>query len=444
MDRGKIIFDTIVPSNIYDSVRSTNINENNGAKLGGYQNLVAIITNKFLMLYDLRTHSLISIDGVFKFKNIPSIGGNLEGINSSTVFYDLRLGKEQLALMSLSTNKPLRLPNGSYWFNIVRGSGTHNYWNDGIGRSNLQVRYHGGAKGSILEMIYDRSSGERYFYNVDERRYLSDDEIPKVNNGILKLHSGYNMPNTITFKLDRNGSLENEAWNAPLVIVKDGKFINIDGNTEFKYVQYLGDGLLNYTTEMEGYRFVNFKIYDFNTNSHVVLPNGRLNIHTVEDSSDSNSPVNSRLLFIKYKDTLDAETYLNKSLFIYDKKQKSFLKNPVGYPSNDSFVVERNGFKDGSGVIIALVPNPRPWWTYYQTRDQDDSWKEDYGTLYIPGANTTDVYKDDSQSYNSRFTNIKIVGGPDRRDNVENNDNFSDVEMQQMVREVVDRILKQK
>ena len=423
MDRGKIIFDTLIPCDSFELV-SSSLSSNEYHMLRHYNNLIVWSTLKYIMLYDTRAHSLITVDGITKFKGIPDSFHNISGMKSKYTFYELRVGKEQAALLNLATNKPLMLPNGSYWINKVMGTNGSNYWGGSIGRTNLHSKAVGGQEGSILELIYDASSGERYLYNVDENRFISDEEMPNVDDDKrLTIYRDTSIPGYILFQMvDKNMFLYRGGY-PPIIVCKNGQVVSINGHKQLVSIKYLGGGIISYSTEREGYKIINNRLYNLFENKPLILPNGSTLYHQLDKSDDAENMVDSRLIFIRTDNMHYSESC------IYDKDQKIFIQNPINWPNQYTFKVSKHGFSDGSGVLIERKPEARPRFHYHWLHSFDENWREDYAYLYIPNTDMS-RYEDND---------IEVVGLPS---DSQNNSNFTNSELHQMVREVVDKIRK--
>lgn len=438
IDRGKILFETLVPNDLKPGAVSS-FNEDDYIDL--YQNLVVIYCKKYIMLYDTRRHMLVNVDGITKFKSIPKIGKKmLSDVNPSKFFYELRVGKEQTALINLSTNLPLRLPNGSFWANYVRGNGLTFKYGTVVGYSTIRSLFFGGIDGSIIELIYDRSSEERYFYNVDERRFLSADELPKIDGAKLKM-SDITIPGYLVLYVDKSlnrGISDSPRYDSKLAIFKNGKQLTIDGDSEFKEISYLGYGYLSCPVDNNASFYTyrsDSKILNLKTGERLAAPDGKIvPFNSVEQSIYMIEASQNRLLFLGIK----------KYYYIFDKKEKKYLYNRYGYPSNYLFEIESKGDADGSNVIFKINNNPVNWWDIYQynaknSNEEKSKWMENYRRLYVPGASN-------EIEINSRWSEIAL----DTEDDVNglsqttNNNEFNNDEIHSIVSEVLNKILNKK
>ena len=154
IDKGKIIFETVSFSEeaLYHKTE--------------YLNNIILFrenSNSEYVLYDYRLHKLVKIEGIYKFKYIPD--SNIQNCD----FYEIKLSGKDIALVNTVTNEPLVLPNGHCWFNEIRCADNIKQWRP---RNRITCLGVGSELTSMLEIIYDLSSGEKYFYNITLRRFV--------------------------------------------------------------------------------------------------------------------------------------------------------------------------------------------------------------------------------------------------------------------------------
>ena len=447
MDKGKIVFETLTPDSLGHDCYSSNIIDGNSyrGQLSGYSNLVVIVTKKYIMLYDLRRHCIIDIDGETKFKCIP--GSNNCVINNKC-FYEVRYGKQQFALLNSATNQPLRLPNGSYWINYMRSNIATGY---GIlGNSNLVARRHvGGAGGGMFEIVYDASSGERYFYDIDKKLFLGEDDIPKPKNPdhVYKLCTAFKMPGAVAFCVSNKYSqIEYIAYGSPIKVLINGQFLNIDGDELFSEISYVGEDFIIFCPssrrrggETSWQRIKS--LYDFRNKTTVINPNTNeiLKFQRHPETSDGCDTDESRFLFItitdEYSKYRTAEAYLQYGELIFDKQTRDFIKNPCGFPGEYLFGVVDRGKKDGSGIVIIANDRAINRWDLRQqvAAGDTDAPSRYYRILDIPGADNSNPFPEGSFYY--FFNDIPRVWANDTAQEYSMND------VQQMVREAINKIL---
>ena len=437
MDKGKIIFETLTAENDVTPC-SSNIK---GVRrmypsfkiLNNYENLVAIIYKRYVLLYDIRRHSLITIDGIFKFKGIPTIS-DISGINKSTIFYVAAVGKQQFAVLNLATNQPLKLPNGSYWVNqyLCSGDISMTYYSNVFGNTNIHMKPLGGGEGCVMELIYDSSSGERYFYDIDNKRFLSQEELPIIepdeDTGKARyahIYTKFYLPGYIAYALSYNIDAVNH-WNCDVILTKNGKTLTLMGKKYFSKLVNLGHGYIG--LEYGGYYnkigiFYNLfedkpmtcpETGDVFKYSHLDFGNDRYDSKIYE----------SRLIFLKKRSGWDVGDY------IFDKKEHKFLKNLTEKPTKYQFFIAKKGHQDGSGVMFKLTYNaPSPY------LEDNPEWRQYYRRLYVPGVDNSDIYAAEPSSW---------YGGVPLDIDTVSDANITRDDLAYMVTETIKRILQQK
>ena len=444
MDKGKIVFETLLPDSMEHECYSSNMTDEGGYRshtLRGYTNLAVIVSNRFIMLYDLRRHCIINIDGETKFKCIPR--GETTTVNNKS-FYELRYGKEQFALMNTATNTPLKLPNGSCWINFLRSNCGGGYGGAILGNSNLNARRHygEGEGGEIFEIIYDASSGERYFYDVDKRIFLSGDNIPQPEDPrkMYKLHTEFKMPGAVAFKVnDKFSNICGVSYYSPIRLMIKGEFVTIDGCSEFKEISYYGDNFLLYAPYSNSTSWEYEKLmYDLQSKSNILNPdNGEVFKFRNHPNINGFDAEGSRFLFFTNTRLMySSEGYNRYGDFIFDKETRSFLKNPCNFPGLHTFAVVTRGKKDGSGIVIACNGNAPGTWALRKQVDAGDfdAASRSYRILSIPGVDNSNPYP--QGDYYDMFNNIPRVEAG------EQSQEYSVDDVQQMVRETINKILK--
>lgn len=445
MDKGKIVFETLLPDSMGHECYSSNVIDGGGYRsrtLRGYTNLVVIVANRFIMLYDLRRHCIINIDGETKFKCIPR-GDSSYTVNNKS-FYEVRYGKEQFALLNAATNTPLKLPNGSCWINYLRSNCGGGYGGSILGNSNLHARRHygDGEGGEIFEIIYDASSRERYFYDVDKKTFLGGDNIPQPEDPrkMYKLCTEFRMPGAVAFKVDdKFSNINGVSYYSPIKLMINGEFVTIDGCSEFRDISYYGDSFLIYapysnSTSWDYPRMM----YDLQSKSNILNPDTggvfKFKNHPNINGYDAEY---SRFLFFTNTHLLyTTEGYRRYGEFIFDKETRSFLKNPCGFPGAYTFAIATRGKKDGSGIVIACNENAPGTWDLKKQVDAGDidAASRSYRILSIPGIDNSNPYP--QGDYYDMFNNVPRV------EVGEQSQEYSVDDVQQMVREAINKILK--
>lgn len=438
MDKGKIVFETLTPNSLAPICYSSN-SDRGPKKLISYSNLSVIVAKKYIMLYDLRRHCIIDIDGETKFKCMPF---SQRHYMSNKCFYELRYGKQQLALLNVATNLPLRLPNGSCWINKIRSNVSRGFTI--LGNSNLEATMHiGETGGGILELIYDVSSGERYFYDIDKKLFLNENSIPKPENPFLmyRLCTNFKMPDAVAFFITRKTPGDYIEYGSPIKVLINGQFLKINGDDLFNEVIYAGDDFIifiPYDKNMQNYWNRQRILYDLKSKTEVINPitNEVLKFQRYPELSDGCDIDESRFLFITVDDAVykTLEGYDQYAELIFDKQMRGFIKNPCDFPGEYLFGVFSRGKKDGSGVIIVANNNAIYGWRLKQAvADGNTDALRNFRILDVPGADNSTPFPEGS--YNEYLNNVPRI----RTNGATQEYSMDDV--QQMVREAINKIL---
>jgi hypothetical protein len=161
MDKGKIFFDTLI--NRESGVSS----EKSWTIFCQDFNLIFLQYVNYGFIYDVRFHKFVDIGGVTKFKRLPETN---RVINKDTILFEVKLDSKTIALVSPATRKPLVLPNHEFWFNAVFTC--YNYY---ASQRDLYCSTYS-RDCAFLEIVYDESSCEKYFYDTKRNNFF---EAPK-------------------------------------------------------------------------------------------------------------------------------------------------------------------------------------------------------------------------------------------------------------------------
>ena len=161
VDRAKIIFETISTNGIYGI---------------GDDRVSIELSEKQNLLYSRKLRKLVEIDGVKVFKYVPYRFDRIKDNDAKGCFM-VKQSTNDIALIDFATFEPIRLPNGQYWFNnlFYRGGNAFYYKIDtscySLG-SELSSRF--------IEILYDASSGESYFFDSLKKVFFDKPEIPST------------------------------------------------------------------------------------------------------------------------------------------------------------------------------------------------------------------------------------------------------------------------
>lgn len=412
-NKGKINFDSVTTEKAEIKEK-----EDGYSVLDGYNNIIVLKYSHHIMLYNTRVNNFINLDGVTKFKCIPTIYKKING------FYEVKVGKQQSALLNISNNQPLKLPNGSIWINKVYSNAF--YHPTIIGNSNLQSALIDGD--GVIEIVYDESSDETYFYDIPKRRFIPDSEIPKKDGYITILNPDFVFPGYISylFTTQRDKRYFWYGKTRGIVLTKDGEILNLDGVTEFHEIESLGQQFISYYPESEwaetennnNYRTKSY-VYDLNAHKHLINPIDGTKLRTSPSVYSYANSNESRMLFLsKYN-------YDVNGCFLFDKEKKCFYINPFNYPSKYTFNINSNGNVDGTCITFEIKENPRSMYL-----DNNDGYEEDYRVIDIGLPMPNEPY---------RLANAKTIKLKEDY-NIYYEDNFTDNDFNSMVNEILKKL----
>lgn len=261
MDRGKVVFETISEEPLVTA---------------GEDYIHWLLGPKQNLLYNRKYHRLASVDGVHIFKYIPSISWSNYKMTKGVL--TVKQSTNEIALIDSETFLPIQLPNGEYWFNACRSSNnSSDYY-----KVYTDCFFHTQDDGRMMELTFDLSSGEKYLYDSFKHKFY---DFPE-NKYNFTYPRGYNetyAPNELVPMLVTSSSKSNGYYgiqfippilptrglhgNIPIVVCKEGHEVEIGGEPyvrDFEGVKGTEDFLL-YTPMNENYGYGLFNIYNCRT-----------------------------------------------------------------------------------------------------------------------------------------------------------------------------------
>lgn len=259
-DNGKIVFQTVcTTSSAMNNIENTAI--------------IIDLTNDKHIIYSLKKHKVLSIDGNYIFRRIPDLSST---DNYGDYYFQVKEGRFDIALFSTETMEPIQLPNGAYWFNHMESNVGYHYES----ASRIDCRMFSKAKSLCFHIIYDMSSGEEYFYSANSDSFfeLKTPKYVYISPSYYNNYTGGKQPST-GFKpfLERqyqetDSPLLPVRYGVPqprvgniggfyytndsdLQIIKDGKPLKICGSVWFKDFTTLNDDFRIINSE-DGTRFL--------------------------------------------------------------------------------------------------------------------------------------------------------------------------------------------
>lgn len=243
VDNGKICFESTfeVPSFFVEEKRSV------------FQDMYVFYDSKlsYHIIYNYRKHKILEVDGTTKFREVPldtSLRGESHG---EVLFYSVKKSKNDIALLDCKTDIPITLPNGEVWSASIVDDRNEPY------KINTATVY-SKKYGIELEMIYDLSSNERYFFNIETREFFTPppltitpqlDEKFETKNWIPFISKVEGLNNffcpvslfCIEYKNPKkalNYGYDRNSHESPLYLYeKSGVPFNILGNNAFRFIR---------------------------------------------------------------------------------------------------------------------------------------------------------------------------------------------------------------
>ena len=379
-DKGKFLFETVcLPGDENRTIFSSEDYYHNKNLAG----LVIIGEPDNYKLYNTRFHEFVNVGGTTTFRRIPS-NRNI-GKDDELMFMEVKNGMKDIVLLSTSTWRPLKLPNGQYWFNDIHVGGSTQWERGG------QIHCHGYGvdNGPVFEIIYDESSGEKYFYCITNGKFLTwinklkPNKRAEYDNGtvpmeqykpciVSQLRNGTSKYIFISFSFRPNTTWYGYATD-PAIYTIDGVPFSIYGSTEFKnpniverrYLRYEEPGVTRYGSSK-------FYFYDLKVKKLLAIGDNALKTRGGYLNANGNYSV------------LDAEEMIggHRASYILDMASGLFFKNTTNfakkYKSYYTFPVDE--FND-SGEVVLWNDNFSTWSYYTALNDLSDTeMMERYGT----------------------------------------------------------------
>ena len=331
VDNGKICFESVFEtSGLYVSEKNCMLQD----RYVFYDD-----RKKNYVMYNYRKHSIVSVDGCSKFKDVPTDKTLLGKKYENILFYSVMKGEHDIALLDYKTDIPVKLPNGECWSAEIIDDRTSNYFtNEAVVYCNIY--------GTELEMVYDLSSREKYFFNIETRQFFTPPKLtigPEIDKNfnvgdwepIISKITGLNAlpiklfcieykdmkkllgdrPSNSSWKLDRG------THTSPLYLYKeDGTPFEIRGNNMFRFLTCVNGRVLMFKKTFlnkQGTSMISDNFYYFYD-----AKNGNV----VEMKEFSTAPISSGVYNFFGKDYLYSATNESRS-YIYSLDDKQLVMN---------------------------------------------------------------------------------------------------------------------
>ena len=327
VDRGNILFDTLVrdynysPNTWWGTYTYSNAANPSGDLTSDYKILkdciVITLPHGMKMIYSLKKRKYVDIDGTTKFKSMYH-----KYIRQSQIpdveFTEVKMSNNQCALLNVNTLVPLRLPNGSCWFEKTDYNDKYFYF----GRE-LKSEYICKNRDRYISIIYDSSAMEYYYYDMVTKKFLNINDTIKQNFGteyfrvipLIKDEDFY----TLQDRYNRHRSL----------LIKNNKLCKIGDLEYFRSCEVVTHNLIKFNTGQKVY------FYDYDCKSFLNGENNR----NFQFGDSYYGLYGNGVMPIKLR--IDGE-YINRMYTFYSIPLKSFLINPE---TND-IVFNGNVYRD--------------------------------------------------------------------------------------------------
>lgn len=353
VDRGKILFETVMHRLEYDRWHYAAKSENEYHSRGGdgeevpfLKNLIIINVKNGILLYDTRRRSYVNVDGTIKFKHISDSWYT----NDVPLFFTVAMTSSQMALISTANNQPLRLPNGAFWFDSFS---TMKKRFPGWNRRNLRFPYVYKSDG-MIDILYDPSSQENFLYNISRRDFVNKaifEDLKSEEGSTVRLLQGSSRPGYYcmysekhTGRTEKKCGYFNIQTNERLTLEGLDTFSNLEeaesttfNSTSKRYETYSINGyvvgLTRETKEgliQKGYEFdngdaINNILYDADKKAFVTYAGNK--VATFDTYS----------VFEGYFKGVTYISYSDKKGFFYDSKRKGIVLNQSRWPDDIHF-----------------------------------------------------------------------------------------------------------
>lgn len=246
----------------------------------GPSNLIAVRGKNFTLLkddsdrfyiFDHIHHTFVNIDNQTRFKYVSdNIKLNRDIENER--FIILALSSNQIALVDLSTMKPIKARNGSGWFeSITRLDGKDSNRNY---RGQIDLPYD--ITNKVLKLVYDSASNEFYLFDTRDGRFIET----KNENGFML--SRWQIYSDMGFIKYVNGNEDYFNSDANILIklqkISNGEWVTINGYDTFRDIEIVKSLIVGY----KGYDEEVAHYVDMTTGKMLMINGKPLETPTVE------------------------------------------------------------------------------------------------------------------------------------------------------------------
>ena len=340
------------------------------------------------MLYDTRRHDFVDVEGVKKFKYLPLTWSSNNDERENAQFYVVKQTGTKQALIKISNNLPLRLPNGQFWFNRLRCD-SNSRWSRYV-----NGKFVGTKSDVFLQLMIDHPENggmDTYFYSVKRGRFVEMPDLRKIDkifeNCSMEIYSTLTLGGEKYNILRYNGG--QLGYNGIKCLVDDdGRMQDIGGFTLFENFYSVGydDDLVcvepaarftpnapdwYHPDEQRG----NMVVYSAKKNAYLTINGKFLYCGGVRT-------FNKSFIGPYQKDDTDITYIINTDTM-------TLLKNPIGYPSEYEFSVATYDSYPQLSLTMYKEPNTRG--AYWWSSDPHDKQEFQRITMRIEPKNLTGI-----------------------------------------------------
>lgn len=286
-------------------------------------------------IYNAKYHEFLTIDGLSIFKKIPYNTGYSRQDESEEKFaFEIKQGRNAVALISFANLRPIRLPNERIWFYRLVSNRTY-YESREIECAELGKNY-----SPVVKLLPDENA-KGYFYNLFTGKFF-DSPVPEGD--------GWNR---LTINREFDGfygyySLSYGMYGKSMLFNFKNEKVYIYGKNEFNSIKTSCYLFILIPSDSGGF-YTTYYLYDVKYKRFVSYGNEKIAVRSYSISETQNK----RFFFIQSAD------YGSKK-YIYDATTGLLLKNTFGYPgSEEEFSAAST---DGDGEIWTAPYN------YYEIR----------------------------------------------------------------------------
>lgn len=324
------------------------------------------------LLYDTRRHDFVDVGGVKRFKYLPLEWGSNNTMDAEAKFYIVKLTSVKMALIKISNNLPLRLPNGEFWFSNLKCNS-----NGGWSRY-VNGKFVGTKQDAFLQITIDdeaNDSHNTYFYSVPRNSFF---DIPNFNSISTDFEGcQVDMFQTITlhgktYNVVKYFNNRHLSYNGVRCIIDDSaNLVKLGGFTLFKNIYSPGN--------KEKFLFLEPDLKYFKDFPNGYNPNDSKGTSVMYNTeTDSFLSINGKILqgcnsrgygrdcfALCFRSDGETGNGGRNLEYLFREEPLEFLKNPVKFPSEFAFDVSTYDSYPETVLIVFNQPNPQgvTWYT---------------------------------------------------------------------------------